>query len=196
MKTLKFTLVLLMSALCTQMIYAQQGSSRFSFEFAGGPSYANRTLAGADLNIGGGFEAVFHYRFMPHTGAYAGWGWNKFSADRSFAGDDMDFEETGYVFGLQFKHPIGAGNMNGYVRAGGLYNHIEIENTDGDIVEDTGHGFGFQLAAGLEIPVSQKWSITPGIKFNSLSRDLESGSVNRDLNLSYDCLRIGFHRSF
>jgi opacity protein-like surface antigen len=130
------------------------------------------------------------------VGAYGGWGWNKFSADQSFAGDNVDFEETGYIFGLQFLHPIGSGAMNGFVRAGGLYNHIEIENSAGDITDDTGHGLGFQLAAGVEIPVAKKWSVTPGLKFNFLSRDLNTTSGNRELNLSYDCLRVGFQRKF
>ncbi|MDZ7757728.1 outer membrane beta-barrel protein [Rhodohalobacter sp.] len=197
MKTIKFILTLLLTLMYVQLSYAQGDASRFSFEIAGGPSHAKQTLGDADLNFGGGFEAVFHYRVMPHAGVYAGWGWNKFSADQSFAGSNADFEETGYVFGLQFKHPLGLGSTLGFLRAGGLYNHIEIENRDGDIIEDTGHGFGLQIAGGVEIPVSGKWSITPGVKFNSLSRDLDDDSSQiRELTLRYQSLRIGFHRKF
>lgn len=176
--------------------YAQQTQSRFSFELNAGPSVANNELGGADLDLGGGFEGVFYYRVMPHAGLYAGWGWNKFSSDKTFIGDDMDFEETGYVFGLQFKHPVGNSPIDGFLRLGGLYNHIEIENTDGEIIEDTGHGLGFQLAGGIDIPLGGKWSITPGFKFNSLSRELTTEDINTELDLNYFSGRIGLVRQF
>lgn len=172
--------------------FAQNQQSRFSFEINSGPSIANRELGGADLNIGAGFEGIFHYRIMPHLSAHLGWGWNKFSADQSFAGSNMDFEETGYIFGLQFKHPFNSRSTSWFVRASGLYNHIEIEDRDGEIIEDTGHGLGLQFAGGLDIPINQKWSFTPSLKLNSLSRDLDTGEMKKNLNLNYNSLRIGF----
>lgn len=176
--------------------FAQPQTSRFSFEINSGPSIANKDLGGADLNVGAGFEGIFHYRIMPHVSAHLGWGWNKFSADQSFAGSDMDFEETGYIFGLQFKHPFKSNSLSWFVRASGLYNHIEIENNDGDIIEDTGHGLGLQFAGGLDIPLNNKWSFTPSLKLNSLTRDLDTGETERNLNLNYDCLRLGFSLKF
>ena len=102
---------------------AAQG--KFSFELRGGVSVATQDLGDADLNTGFGFEGILDYRFMPHLGAYVGWGWNRFSAEKSFAGQDVDFEETGYPFGLQFNHPIGSSSLAYYIRGGGIYNHIE-----------------------------------------------------------------------
>ena len=86
-----------------------------------------------------------------------------------FAGSNTDFEETGYVIGLQFKHPVDGFLSSYYLRAGALYNHIEVENDNGDIIGDTGHGLGFQLAAGVDIPLGAKWSLTPGVKYNAVS---------------------------
>jgi hypothetical protein len=77
------------------------------------------------------------------------------------------------VFGLQYKHAIGSTPLSYYLRAGGLYNHIEIENADGDIIGDTEHGLGWQFAAGIDYSLGKNWSITPGLKFNSLARDVE-----------------------
>lgn len=170
---------------------AQDTGSRFSFELGLGPSFPTQNLGGADLNTGVGFEGIFHYRFMPHMGTYAGWGWNKFSADNSFAGNNMDFEETGYVFGLEFKHPIGTSNYAYYLRAGGLYNHIEAEDDDGNITDDTGHGLGWQLAGGIDVPLGGKWSLTPGVKFNALNREFDDGEITRDLDLRYLTARVG-----
>lgn len=187
-----YTLTLLLSII-TFSLSAQE--PKFSFEFNTGASYATRTLGGSDLNIGGGFEGIFQYKIMPHIDVLAGWGWNKFSADNSFAGSDIDFEETGYIFGLQFQHPLMTGDIDYFIRANGLYNHLELENTDGDIIEDTGHGLGWQLAGGLALPITEKFTLTPGIKFNALTRDLETATYSKTLTEHYFSLRVGINIS-
>lgn len=192
------TKVLLLTALIVVFHFAgkaQEKEKRFGFELSTGASVATKKLGGSTLNPGVGFEGIFHYRFMSHTGVYGGWGWNKFGADESVFGNNRDFEETGYVFGLQFKHPIGERSTSYYLRAGGLYNHIEIEN-DGYITHDSGHGFGWQLAGGLDFQLGKNWSLTPGVKFNSLKRDIENEGVNVPLDLNYLQLRIGLLKKF
>ncbi len=192
------TKVLLLTAIMSVFLYsgnAQENEKRFGFEVSTGASMATKKLGGSTLNPGVGFEGIFHYRFMPHLGAYGGWGWNKFGADESFAGSNMDFEETGYVLGLQFKHPIGQRNTSYYLRAGGLYNHIELEN-DGDVTHDSKHGFGWQLAGGFDFQLGKNWSLTPGIKFNALNRDVENEGVNVPLELNYLQVRIGILKKF
>ena len=175
---------------------AQEKEKRFGVELSGGASVATRKLDDATLNPGLGFEGILHYRFLKHTGIYVGWGWNRFGADESFAGNDVCFEETGYVFGLQYKHTIGSTPLSYYLRAGGLYNHIEIENADGDIIGDTEHGIGLQLAAGIDYPLGKNWSITPGLKFNALARDVEMNSSTTPLDYNYLQLRIGILKRF
>ncbi len=65
---------------------------------------------------------------------------------------DTDFEETGYTFGLQFIHPLGTSEKISYlIRAGGIYNHIEVENSAGDITADSGHGLGWEIGAGVQV---------------------------------------------
>ena len=176
--------------------FAQEKEKRFGFEVSGGASFATSDLGGANLQLGFGGEGIFHYRFMPHLGVYAGWGYNAFSAENSFAGNEIDFEETGYVFGLQFKHPIGISPVSYYVRAGALYNHIELENTDGKIIGDTGHGFGWQAAGGVDIPLGRNWSLTPGVKFNSLSGDVNMEGTTTQLDLNYIQVRVGILKKF
>jgi opacity protein-like surface antigen len=195
MKT-KGLFALLVLALLSNSSIAQENEKRFGFELSGGASMATSKPGDTKLNPGFGIEGIFHYRFMPHLGVYGGWGWNKLAANYSFAGSDVCFEETGYVFGLQFKHPIGSLPLSYYLRAGGLYNHIEVENADGDIIGDTGHGFGFQLAAGVDYSLGKNWSLTPGVKFNSLSRDLEMGGTTTKLNLNYVSVRVGILKRF
>src|SRR6056297_1789161 len=99
-------LILTMLVFVSLGTYAQESEKRFGFEFNSGASFATKKIIDANPNAGFGFEGIFHYRFMPHLGIYAGWGWNRLGAEESFAGTDVCFEETGYVIGLNFKHPI------------------------------------------------------------------------------------------
>ncbi len=195
MKTKVFALTVLVLSLSLSS-FAREKEKRFGFELTSGVSFATKKIDGAKLNTGFNFEGTFHYRFMPHLGVYAGWGWNRFGSENSFAGADACFEETGYVLGLNFKHPIGISKLSYYVRGGALYNHIETENSDGDIVNDSKHGFGYQLAGGIDINIGKNWSLTPGVKFNSLSRDTQFEGVSKNLNYQYISARIGIVKKF
>jgi hypothetical protein len=143
-------------------------------------------------------EGTVAYRFMPHAAAYAGWDWLHFSSDRSFAGTDMDFEETGYAFGVRFDHPFrGESGGAGYrIRFGGTYNHIEVENAEGDLVADSGHGLGWEIGTGVIFPFGNAWRITPGVRYRSLGRTLTVGSVESDVDLTYLSFELGFSRHF
>jgi len=189
-------LALTMLVLLSVSSFAQESEKRFGFELNSGLSVATKKIDGASLKAGFGFEGTLHYRFMPHLGVYAGWGWNRFGADNSFACDDVCFEETGYVFGLNFQHPIGTSKLAYYFRAGALYNHIETENSDGDIVHDSHHGFGYQLAGGIDVNLGKNWSLTPGLKFNSLSRDTDYEGVSKQFDYQYISVRIGVAKKF
>lgn len=195
---MKVKILLLLFVLTSLNCIAQDKEPRFGIELGGGPSLALKKLDDAKMELGFGFEGIFYYRFYEHMGVYAGWGWNRFSSEKSFAGENCDFEETGYVLGLQFKHPIANSPFSYYVRGGALWNHIEIENKDGDIIADTKHGWGYQLAAGIYIPIGKKWSINTGLKYNSVNRkDIEfSDNIKKSLDLRYLSLRVGISKRF
>lgn len=176
--------------------FAQESGKRFGFELNGGASFATKKIEGTSLNPGFGFEGTLHYRFMPYLGVYGGWGWNRLSSDHSQGGEDLCFEETGYVLGLYYNHPIGASAFSYYIRSGALYNHIETENENGEIIGDTGHGFGFQLAGGMSIDLGKNWSLTPGLKFSTLSRDIECEETHGKLDYQYISVRIGIAKNF
>jgi len=189
-------IVLLLIMMLSLTSGAQTGERRFGFELSSGLSVATNKLSDAKLKPGMGFEGVFHYSFIPCIGIYAGWGWNRFSSESSFAGENADFEETGYVAGLQFKQNSDDSPVSLYLRGGMLYNHIEIENREGDIINDSKHGYGWQVAGGVDIKLSEKWSLTPGVKFNSLSRNIYFENVARELNHNYLSFRIGILKRF
>lgn len=171
---------------------------KFGVELNAGASAATSRLAGAKLSPRVGGELLLHYNFMPHLGLYGGWGWNQLSAGKSFAGDNIDFEETGYIAGLEWKHPFSCSSpLSYYLRGGALYNHIEVENNpQGKIIGDTGHGWGYQVAGGLDIPVGRSFRLTPGVKFNSLRRDLRFEGQTYKLRYNYLSIRIGLLYEF
>lgn len=177
-------------------INAQESENSFGFELNTGSSFATNETINSDFNTGFGFEGILHYNFMPHMGVYGGWGWNRFSSGNSFVGKDACFEETGYVLGLQFKHPIEGTSISYYLRVGGMYKHIEIENEDGKIIEDSGHGLGFQLVGGIDLPIGSNWSITPNLKFNSLSREINFGELTKQLNYKFIAVSVGILKKF
>ena len=191
-KLLLSTAVLIMFVHFNQTI----AQNKWSLEFRPGVDYATQDIADADLGLGFGAELTIAYRFMPHLAAYAGWSYNNFAVDQSFAGPDASFEETGYTFGLQFIHPIGESGLSYLVRAGGTYNHIEIENNDGDIIIDSCHGLGWQAEAGLVIPLSEKFSLLPSLRYRMLNRDIEIENVITFFDLNYLSVGVGLSWSF
>ncbi|MHB1327230.1 MAG: outer membrane beta-barrel protein, partial [Gemmatimonadales bacterium] len=115
----------------------------------------------------------------------------------TFAGTDIDVEETGYVLGLRFEHPLaGAGSPALVLRGGATFVHIEMENTDGDLVADSGHGLGWEAGAGLSLPLGRRWRVVPLVRYRSLTRDIDVGSVTTPASLRYVGLDVGFHWSF
>ncbi len=193
MKNLLLTIVALT---LLSILNQSQAQDKWSLELRPGVNYATQDIADANLELGFGTELTIAYRFMPHLAAYAGWSYNNFAVDQSFAGTDASFEETGYTFGLQFIHPIGESGLSYLVRAGGTYNHIEIENNDGDIIIDSGHGLGWQAEAGLVIPLSERFSLLPSVRYRSLNRDIKIENVSASVDLNYLSVGVGLSWSF
>lgn len=192
----RFQVVLV--ALCLAAAAPAYADRQWSLELkaGGGPSQDPNEVT---LGPGFGFEGLLEYRMMPHVLGYGGWDWHQFNSDQSFAGKDMDFAETGYAFGLRFEHPFGGEAGMGpawWVRAGGTVNHIEVENPNGDIVGDSGHGLGWEAGTGLTFHVADWWSITPGLRYRALSRDVTVSGVTSKVDLSYMLFEVGFARSF
>ena len=175
-------------------IHAQ---SRWRLEIRGGPAFAIKDLGSASLGTGLGVEGTVAYRIQPQVSVYAGWDWHRFPSDASSTGPNGDFDETGYAFGLQFEHPIGRSEALALqLRAGGTYNHIEMENDAGDLVADSGHGLGWEGGAALAVRLDDHWQVTPGLRLRSLTRDLAMGGPAASADLRYLAVEVGFSRRF
>jgi hypothetical protein len=154
-------------------------------------------FADADLSMGLGFGGTIAYRLQPHLHLYGGWDWIRFHSDASFAGTDMDFEETGYTLGLRFQHPLRRSDRIWCrLEGGALYKHIEIEDADGDLIDDSGHGLGFELGAGLSMAFGEKWNVVPMARLRSHAPSFTIGAITTDATMRYVGVELGFSRRF
>ena len=163
---------------------AAKAQSRWSLEVSGGAAFPTRTIDGADLNNGGGFGANLRLHVQPHLAAYGGWEWHMRQTTQLVPAQTLDLNDNGYTFGLRFDHPLIA-SVTGWLRAGGLYNHIEIENADGKTIHDSGHGLGWETGAGLGLPLAERVDVLPGVRYRMLSRDIVVAGKTRSATLSY-----------
>ncbi len=174
-------------------IHAQE---RFGLTLRGGADCATVKLGDADLNTGFGIEGSISYRFLTHLHANAGWSWNRFKSEKSFAGSDITFEETGYLAGLQYIHPLGESRFSYLIGAGATLNHIEVENNEGEIIANSGHGFGWQADAGVSIELLKRLQLIPSVRYRSLSRTIKIDEISTPTDLNYIAIQLGLTWNF
>lgn len=170
--------------------------NQWTAEFRPGLSFPTDEIAGSDVKTGFGFEITIAYNFSESLGAYAGWGWNEFRANDALGEVNLDFEETGYTFGLQFIHPTGISSLSYLVRAGTIYNHLEAEDNSGNKIADTDHDFGWQLEGGVAIDLSGGFSLRPTIRYRSLSGEFEVETITTNADLNYISIGVGLAKTF
>ena len=173
-----------------------KAQEKWSVEFRPGLNFPTSDLGNTDTQVGFGFELTGAYKIMPHLSAYAGWGLNQFKGEDNLSAENFIFKETGYTFGLQIIKPIGTSAFSYVGSAGAIYNHIELENNDGSISADTGHGLGWQIAAGIDYEFAPNLSFRPMLRYRSLSRDLEIENVSTNIKLNYISFGIGLALEF
>jgi opacity protein-like surface antigen len=174
---------------------AAQAQGRFGLEVRAGGAIPTEDLGDADLKPGGGFEATANMRVLPHVNIYGGWNMYRFKTDTPLAGSNFDVDDTGYVFGMQFRHPI-LNSVGGWLQGGGVYKHIELENRAGDIVADSGHELGWEAGGGVSIQVAPGMALTPGVRYRSFSADLELNGVKTPVDMRYVAIELGAFWTF
>lgn len=178
-----------LSAFCVDAV----AEARWSWELRSGADFGSASLGDNDLGTGAGFETGFAYRFQPHLAAYAGWGWHHLGAGDVLA--DGSLEQTGYTFGLHFQHPVGRGPFDLYLRGGAVLRHFELEAGD-DVVDDSGHGWGWELGAGVDYALGRSWSLRAGVTHRALERDLTVAGREQTVDLGGMAVELGMARTF
>jgi hypothetical protein len=169
---------------------------KWSVELRPGVNFPTNDLGDVSLKTGLGIEGSLTYQFIPQLGVYAGWSWNQFSSNLSDENSKLQYEETGYCLGLQFRYPGQASKINYLVKGGGTYNHIETENKAGVITNNTGHGLGWQIGTGVTLPLTKNLCLIPELRYRSLVRDMKTGSITKPVELNYFSAGVGLSLSF
>lgn len=190
-------IIIAVAALAFALAPLSAQEQRVTIDLRLAAGFPSADLADAVLDPGFGFGTTIAWRAHEHMHLYAGWDWLHFTAEQSFAGSDLDFEETGYTVGLRFEHPWrDASRLRYRLEAGGTYKHIEVEDADGDLVVDSKHGLGYELGAGLLVPIGRGWRVSPTLRWRVLSREFEIGNVTTSGDLRYVGLELGLSRRF
>ncbi len=190
----RFNFFLLASILLLSI--STKAQEKWSVEFRPGLNFPTGDVGNTDTKIGFGFELTGAYKIMPHFAAYAGWGLNEFKGDDNFLTEEIKLRETGYTFGFQIIKPIGTSAFSYLARAGAVYNHIEMENNSGSFAADTGHGFGWQVAAGVDYEFAPNLALRPMLRYRSLSTDITIEDFSTELKLNYISFGIGLAWDF
>jgi len=170
---------------------------RWGIELRGSGGISTQDTDREAYETGFGLEGTVQYRFLSSVAAYGGYHYTQFNAMESIAGPDMHLENTGYVAGLRFERPLREGSAtSGWVRTGLTYDNLEIEDPAGEIVNESGHGLGWEFGAGLVAPIIAGWSATPGVRYRSTSRDFGIGDAAVPVELQHVAFEMGITRRF
>lgn len=180
------------------LVFSNQAMAQknWSLTLRSGANFTTTKLGDSNLKTGYGFEGTVAYKFLPNLAIYTGWGLNKFNTDRLFTLSNIDIVETGYRAGLQFTAPIGMSNVKYLIAGGGVYNHLEVENAEGKMTDDSGYGYGWEIEGGIVVPLGSRFNLTPTVRYHSLTRDLKNGNLPTEVNLSYVSAGLGLSYLF
>ena len=130
-------------------------------------------------------------RVLPDLFAYGGWDWQHHNTTAPVFSVGAHVEETGYAFGLRYVMPVSY-RAKPWVRAGGLYNHAEIEgSSDGLLVADSKHTLGLEMGGGLEFGLGGAWSLTPGLRYRRFEPTVRFGGAESSSVLSDVTFDVG-----
>jgi Outer membrane protein beta-barrel domain len=175
-------------------LYAQ---SRWIFEQTGGLALTTRDLGDAKLGIGYGFEGTLGYRVAGPVAVYAGWSWFRFHSDQSFAGPNVNVDETGIVYGLELDRALGTRPMPALrVRGGLTYERVDLEpaGNGNDLRSDYDLGWG--ASALLAFPLGEHWRVGPQVYYRSFSPIFAVGSGSVSADLAHVSADVAFTRRF
>jgi hypothetical protein len=169
---------------------------RLTAEVRAGGNAATEEFAAVDLESGVGFEIGIGVRVAPDLFVFGAWDWQQHGASAPLFGEAVDVEDTGYAFGLRYVAPV-ASRVKPWVRGGGLYNHVEIEDEDaGDLLADSEHTWGFEVGGGVEVALDDRWSLTPGVRYRRFEPTVRSGGTESSTTLSYFAFDVGIALKF
>lgn len=175
---------------------AAHADEGWHWELAADVAFPTGKFGPSRLKNGFGVDAVIAYGFTPQFASYFGWNWHTFRTDSALTGARVDLNESGFVLGLQWRDRLPQTRLDYRIRGGILINQFELEDGKKTSIAESGYGFGWELGAAVLLPIGGKWTLTPGVKLRSLSRDLRLQGQTQSLALRYLTLGAGVSLQF
>ncbi len=176
--------------------FSLSAQEKWSLDFRPGLSFPTNDMANIDSKIGYGMEFTAAYKIMPHLAIYGGWGWNEFKGENNDSGENLIFQEAGYTFGFQIVRNIGTSPFSYFGSAGATYSHLKMENNAIGKTKDSGYGFGWQLALGIDYEFVSNLSLRPTLRYRSLKRNVDIDNLSEEWKLKYISFGIGVIYNF
>lgn len=174
--------------------FQTKAQHNWSLNFRPAANFASNYLGDATLKNGFGAEATIGFQIFPQIAAYAGWGWNQFSTDNLYEYSHVDVQENGYKAGLTFTQPLGNSKINYLLGAGAIYKHLEIEDSEGTILNDSKYGLGFEAETGFVFLLGEKFNLSPTIRYQELNLEFKKTISAPTVALNY--VSAGIRLSF
>ena len=162
--------------------------------------------AGADT--GYGFGANVFVGLTPILGVYGGYSRFSFSAEPEDSGEDIfpggvdvDYVDSGFNVGAQlvFSSIATLQNATPWLRGGAIFHEFEFEVEDegAEVSFSTDREVGFEAGGGLNIPLGEVISITPGVRYVAYSPQFEfEGEESEPVNIRYIIADVGLQIRF
>jgi len=163
---------LMMCIFCLSIHYYGDAQSRWGLKFHPNLSFPVSSVNGAHPNTAFGYDITVGYKVFNNFIVHAGWGLNIFPAEKSADHKKDGYEETRFILGGQFFQSLSGSRLFFMIGAGGLLTHFEAENINGNIHKSMGNGSGWFAETALSYTLTERWSISPGIRYTYLSEKI------------------------
>jgi len=183
--------------LVTSPTLASAQETGWNFQQRGGLALAVEDFGDADLGVGYGIRLTGGYQFPQRIGLYAGWTWFRFNTDESFAGPDTEVDESGFLAGVRYEHPVRLGGpATIQLEVGTGWNEVELESGDGTLVATSEREFAWTAGAGVQFALGDGWSVGPSLRFRALSPDFTGAGAGAETNLNHLSVDVGVSQRF
>jgi hypothetical protein len=136
---------------------------------------------GADLMV----------RLTPQIAAYGGFSWTMFDCDGALCAGNADFTSSGVAGGLKLTLPL-EGTITPWLRGGALLHRLRFSNDA--FSAESNRPLGLDAAAGVDIALGQRVSLTPALRYNRYTVDIDLGPVGEvERTVSFGNLDLAFH---
>jgi len=181
-------LLMMMPALWAAQAEGQQRA--LSFDARGGYSFPMSDF-GDTTESDFGFGAGLVFSLTESFGIYGGWARDAFGCeDQVVCDEDAQIHVQGFEAGVKFIIPTEA-RILPWLKAGAIAHEVKFESDAFESESD--REWGFQAAAGLDFPLGEVVSVSPGLRFNMLETSDDGLFENPEVKyLSFD-LGLHFH---